>query len=118
MTRTQNMRKSSFAPGAPGGQQQSDEFKQLKQYTELTVTKMTFQQVLKWIIQIVLIVAYHIVIFWLFPIASNDAIYGQPHCNKNAQSTYEKYGCYDFKQNIHLIIFYIIFCQYFMLSAL
>jgi Piezo non-specific cation channel, R-Ras-binding domain len=78
---------------------------------------MTFQQVLKWIIQIVLLFIYHFVIFWLFPLASNDAIYGQPHCNE--QSTmYADYKCFDFKKNGYLIVFYIIFCRYFQLSAL
>lgn len=108
--------------GSIGGSLRSasptDEYTKLKQYTELTVTKMTFQQVLKWIIQIILLLAYHVVIFWVFPIASNDAIYGQPHCNRNAESTFKQYGCFDFKSNFHLIFFYIIFCQYFRLSAL
>lgn len=53
----------------------ADEYNKLKQYTDLTVTKMTFQQVLKWIIQVVLLIVYHFVIFWLFPLASNEAIY-------------------------------------------
>ncbi len=52
-----------------------EEYNKLKDYTQLTVTKMTFQQVLKWIIQIVLLILYHFVIFWLFPIASNEALY-------------------------------------------
>jgi piezo-type mechanosensitive ion channel component 1/2 len=30
--------------------------------------------------QIILLILYHFVIFWLFPIASNEAIYGQPVC--------------------------------------
>lgn len=96
----------------------NDEYHKLQQYTNLTVTKMTFQQALKWFLQIFLLIIYHFVIFWLFPLASNDAIYGKPYCNKEAVSTFEKYKCFDFKSNIHLAIFYIIFCQYFMLSAL
>jgi hypothetical protein len=65
-----------------------------------------------------LLISYHLVIFWLFPIASNDAIYGQARCNRNNESTFRKYGCYDFKSNYSLIIFYMIFCVYFWLSAL
>jgi len=57
------------------------------------------------------------VIFWLFPNASNNAIYGQPICNENDKDNYKNYGCYDFKKNYHLMIFYVIFCIYFMYSA-
>lgn len=57
-------------------------------------------------------------IFWLFPLASNDAIYGKPRCDKSNENTYRQYGCYDFKSNYSLIIFYMIFCVYFWLSAL
>ena len=85
MTKTQHTKKGSVIAQALTSANPNDEYNKLKQYTELTVTKMTFQQVLKWIIQIILLIAYHVVIFWLFPLASNDAIYGQPHCNMEAE---------------------------------
>ena len=95
----------------------ADEYNKLKRYTRLSVTKMTFQQVLKWIIQVVLLFLYHFVIFWLFPLASNEAIYGSPTCQRDV-AAHRTYGCYEFKDNVHLIIFYLIFCRYFQLSAL
>lgn len=33
-------------------------------------------------------------------------------------SQYSTYGCYNFKENGYVIIFYLLFCYYFMLSAL
>jgi hypothetical protein len=67
--------------------------------------------------QIVLLIYFHYVIFWLFPIASNEAIYGQSTCNPESNA-FKDYGCFDFNQNIHLIIFYLLFCEYFRQSAL
>lgn len=57
-------------------------------------------------------------LFWIFPLSSNDAIYGTPYCDTANKNLYEKYGCLSFKQNMYLILFYMIFCYYFMLSAL
>lgn len=84
---------------------------------QLQHTRMTTQQVMKWVIQWVLLILYHVVVFWFFPLSSNDAIYGTPYCDTTS-SQYSKYGCLSFKQNTYLIIFYLIFCYYFMLSAL
>ena len=53
----------------------------------------------------------------MFPLASNDALYGNPTCSRDS-SIFKKYGCYDFKENYYLIVFYLIFCLYFMFSAL
>jgi hypothetical protein len=80
-------------------------------------TRMTTQQVMKWIVQWVLLILYHALVFWIFPLSSNDAIYGTPYCDKSS-SQYSKYGCLSFNQNWYLILFYMIFCWYFMLSAL
>lgn len=52
----------------------------LSEYTKLESTYITIQQVLKWSMQILLLIFYHFIVFWLFPIASNEAIYGQPIC--------------------------------------
>lgn len=78
---------------------------------------MTQQQVFKWLAQWALLIFYHILCFWYFPLSSNIAIYGTPYC-LTTSSQYSKYGCFDFRQNGYLIIFYLIFCYYFMLSAL
>jgi hypothetical protein len=78
---------------------------------------MTFQQVVKYISLIALILVYHLVIFWIFPLVSNYAIYGQPTCDPTSVS-YTEVGCFNFSSNIYLIIFYLIFCRYFTLSAL
>lgn len=67
----------------------------LSEYTKLETTYITIQQVLKWVMQITLLLVYHYVIFWLFPIASNDAIYGQPTC-KRSSAIFSTYGCFDF----------------------
>jgi len=80
-------------------------------------TRMTTQQVMKWVVQWVLLILYHALVFWIFPLSSNDAIYGTPYCDTSS-SQYAKYGCLSFNQNWYLIIFYVIFCWYFMLSAL
>ena len=71
------------------------EYNKLAQYTQLEATYITIQQILKYIMQIVLLLGSHYLIFWLFPVASNEAIYGQPTCKKTA-ATYSTYGCYDF----------------------
>lgn len=44
-------------------------------------TRMTPQQVLKWVVQWVLLILYHALVFWIFPLSSNDAIYGTPYCD-------------------------------------
>ena len=118
MTQKTNKRSISAVTGTFKGTSEGDEYTKLQQYTQLTMTKMTFQQALKYIVQIVLLVMYHFVIFWLFPISSNHAIYGEPRCNHLNENTFRKYGCYDFKSNWSLIVFYMIFCAYFTLSAL
>lgn len=84
-------RMTSMVSGTFKSGQPNDEYHKLQQYTNLTVTKMTFQQALKWFIQIVLLILYHAVIFWVFPLVSNDAIYGTPYCNKEAESTFKRY---------------------------
>ncbi len=83
---------------------------------ELQKTRMTPQQVTKYTIQWILLILYHILIFWIFPLNSNDAIYGKPYCDEKS-TNFEKYGCYSFTRNFYLIMFYIIFCAYFTLSA-
>ncbi len=80
-------------------------------------TRMTQQQVFKWLTQWVLLIIYHFLVFWFFPLVSNEAIYGTPYCDSGS-SMYDKYGCYSFKQNGYVIFFYLLFCYYFMLSAL
>lgn len=50
----------------------------------LEQTKMTTQQVMKYFIQWFLLIFYHVLVFWYFPLNSNFAIYGTPTCDKAA----------------------------------
>jgi hypothetical protein len=83
----------------------------------LVKTRMTTQQVTKFFVQWVLLIIYHALVFWYYPINSNYVIYGTPTCNPHSKS-YASYGCLSFHQNMALIFFYVIFCIYFTLSAI
>lgn len=72
---------------------------------------------MKWAIQIGQLIGCHYIVFWLFPIASNNAIYGQSTCKRDSNA-FETYGCYDFNENFSLIIFYLLYCIYFWISSL
>ena len=67
--------------------------------------------------QWVLLIMYHILVFWYYPINSNYVIYGTPSCNRESKA-YANYKCLEFHYNAALFWFYIIFCFYFALSAL
>jgi len=67
-------------------------------------------------VQWIVVVFYHLLIFWFFPLYSNVALFGQPGCIEGTHE-YNAYGCYSFKSNNYLLVLYLIVCYYFTYSA-
>jgi hypothetical protein len=60
-----------------------------------------------------LLILVHIMVFWYFPIYGNISLYETAECPFDAP-----YGCRTFGENKALIVLYILYCIYFMYSAL
>jgi hypothetical protein len=80
-----------------------------------SITKITAQQKLKFVLHWFMIIAGHLYIFWYIPITGNYTLYKQPNCNTDL---YEHYGCKNFHNNYFLMGLYFLLCLYMMLSAL
>lgn len=81
-------------------------------------TRVNFRQKLKFCLHWFLMIYIHIEIFWMIPIVGNLKLYNEkPYCDAENVKEFP-YGCKNFHDNKPLIIFYFLFCIYFMLSAL
>ena len=67
---------------------------------------------LKYILQIILLVLVNYIIFWYFPNSGNKKLNGEYICRDTAKQ------CNEATSNIWIAIFYFLFCIYFSLSAL
>jgi hypothetical protein len=83
----------------------------------LESTKITFSIVSKFYMQWIMLIFVHIVVFWYFPIEGNLKLQGTRYCTKNYAQLGIK-SCNDFGSNTSLALFYILYCTYFLVSAL
>lgn len=79
-------------------------------------TRINCNQQMKFILHWLVLIFVHWQIFFLIPIQGNMRLYNQPYCNPEDKKQFP-YGCKNFHNNTYLIIFYVLFCIYFALSA-
>lgn len=81
-------------------------------------TKITLAMVSKYYLQIFLLLFVHGFVFWYFPITGNMKLQNYPYCVAKTSFTKDKINCNEFGENWALVIFYILYCWYFWVSAL
>jgi len=81
-------------------------------------TKITLAMVSKFYLQILLLLFVHGFVFWYFPITGNIKLQNYPYCVSKTSSKKDNINCNEFGDNWALIIFYILYCCYFWVSAL
>ena len=85
-----------------------------KDYNILFVQKEKFNKTLlnKYILHIITTLACHAMVFFYFPIKGNENLGNGKYCIEGENN------CNDFTQNIYIIIFYILYLFYLILSGL
>eukprot|EP01022_Parablepharisma_sp_SALTPOND_P021454 TRINITY_DN424_c0_g1_i1.p1 TRINITY_DN424_c0_g1~~TRINITY_DN424_c0_g1_i1.p1 ORF type:complete len:2708 (-),score=170.36 TRINITY_DN424_c0_g1_i1:63-8186(-) len=91
----------------------SDELEQLKlqSYKEQMYPNYNYGLLLKFLLQCVLLGLIMYMIFWYFPNEGNVKLLGTPICITTSEQ------CNEVTSNIWIMIFYLLFCVYFALSA-
>lgn len=81
----------------------------------LRQTKFNKTIVLKYYLQLLLLVIIHVAVFWYFPIKANIDLQVTPYCDFSDPQTGKQ--CNEVFMNWTLIIFYLLYCLYFTISA-
>lgn len=83
----------------------------------LESTKITLAMVSKYYLQLFLLLFVHAFVFWYFPITGNLKLQNYPYC-VTGRSGNSSVNCNEFGENWALVIFYLLYCGYFWVSAL
>ena len=94
----------------PAGEEEDDPGVQLSK------TKFNKTLLLKYYLQLFMLVIIHIIVFWYFPIKANKDLQVTPFCQFKDPETGN--SCNEVFMNWTLIIFYLMYCAYFTFSAL
>ena len=81
-------------------------------------TKITLAMVSKYYLQILLLLFVHGFVFWYFPIAGNIKLQNYPYCVSRTSQSKDIINCNEFGENWALVVFYMLYCGYFWMSAL
>ena len=73
---------------------------------------------MKYILQIIITVFIHIIIFFFLPFKGTYNILGTPFCEIKIKKENNKTECNNFQDNIYMIIFYILYLIYLSFSSL
>ncbi len=82
---------------------------------ELERQSLTSMNIFKVVYLWFLLIFIHVFVFWYIPVYANEAILGEIVCDPATLTG--RLGCNQFSNNPTLIIFYLIYCIYFMLQA-
>lgn len=80
-------------------------------------TRMQVSKLMRIVLLWFLIIFYHALIFWYWPLASSLTVYGKPHCDPSMTKQYEQYGCLLFHSSWSLNGLYILVCILFMFTG-
>lgn len=94
--------------------EESGEFEQ----EEVLLSKTSFNKtiVIKYYLQLFLLILIHVVIFWYFPIKANVDLQVTAFCDFSDPNTGN--SCNEVFMNWTLVMFYLLYCTYFAISAL
>jgi hypothetical protein len=79
---------------------------------------MTLRNVMKFYFQWIVLILVHFVLFFYLPITGNIKLNQQSYCDENKYGNVPDYKCNDLNKNKTLLVFYILSCAYFFISAL
>jgi len=82
---------------------------------QLSKTKFNQTLLIKYYLQLALLIIVHILVFWYFPIAANMGLMSTPFCQFGDSVGSE---CNEVFMNWTLVVFYLLYCGYFFFSAL
>ena len=82
----------------------------------LRKTKFNKTIVLKYYLQLFLLVVIHLIVFWYFPIKANKSLQVTPYWDFDDPETGK--SCNEVFMNPFLLGFYLLYCIYFLISAL
>jgi hypothetical protein len=82
---------------------------------QLRKTKFNKTIVLKYYLQALLLIIIHVAVFWYFPIKANKNLQQTGYCDFSDKDTGK--NCNEVFMNWTLIVFYLLYCLYFTLSA-
>jgi len=95
-----------------------DEFDNAKlissEEVRLSTTNFNKTILLKYYLQLFLLIVIHVITFWYFPIKANLNIQVTPFCIFNADTGSQ---CNEVRKNWTLVVFYLLYCFYFIISA-
>lgn len=83
---------------------------------QLSKTNFNKTMVLKYYLQLFMLLLIHIITFWYFPIKANVDLQVTPYCVFNNPQT--GHSCNEVFMNWTLVLFYLLYCLYFAISAL
>ena len=84
---------------------------------DVSLSKTKFNQTLlaKYYLQLILLILIHIIVFWYFPITANLGSMSTSFCQFKEETDSD---CNEVFQNWTLVVFYLLYCGYFLFSAL
>jgi hypothetical protein len=87
-----------------------------KEDIHIEITDFNSALVLKYYLQVFLLIVVHALVFWFFPTKVNNTLQGHAYCDYEEPDTSK--DCNEVHLNWSLMIFYILYCFYFLFSAL